>query len=116
MSEGPEQEPIKVGDKLAFDIGYGRHRDWQIETVTKVTPTGRIVCGRWTLNPDLSVRGRYNSYRGPYEAVRVTPRILADVRRNRMVNQLSLVKFKDLPDEALEAMYAALPKEPSHVD
>ncbi len=66
----------KVGDELAFRIGYSR--TWQIHKITNITPSGRIQCGRWTLNPDLGVRG-HSGYHSPFQAYPVTAEIRATV-------------------------------------
>ena len=62
---------VKVGDELAFRGCYGR--EWSIFKVTGITPTGRIKCGHYTLDPNLRIRGPQKW--GPYEAKSVTPEI-----------------------------------------
>lgn len=84
-------EPIKVGDELAFDYGYGKGR-WMICKVDKVTPSGRIKCGYYTLNPDMTVTGRADSWSFPYRAQRVTDDIRLAVRRQELLARIEGVR------------------------
>jgi len=49
------ESKVQVGDELAFQGGFGR---WYVYKVSKITPTGRVLCGPYMLNADLSVRGQ----------------------------------------------------------
>lgn len=89
---------VKVGDELAFCGGYGRGH-WSIHTVSRITPSGRVVCGPYTLNPDLTVRGR--SYGSPYKAVEVTDRIREKVARQEALSILAHFSMDKLSTEAL---------------
>lgn len=42
-----------VGDELIFKNKYGM----SLRKIDKITPSGRIVCGTKTLNPNLTIRG-----------------------------------------------------------
>ncbi len=64
---------IKVGDELAVPRRFG---GWDFHTVEAITPSGRIKCGRFVLNPDLSIRGA--SPYGPYSACLATDEIPVD--------------------------------------
>lgn len=94
-----------VGDQLAFrSNSRGR---WEIFTIEKITPSGRIVCGRYTLNPDLSIRGD-RGYSGPYRGCRVTEKIRAEHVRQQNLDFISATKFVDLRDDILDAVVAAI--------
>jgi len=54
---------LKVGDELAFYCNYGTR--WRIVPIEKITPSGRIHCGGYVLNPDLRVRGA-SGHSGPH--------------------------------------------------
>ena len=73
----------QVGDKLAFrNDGFSRY--WAIHPITKITKSGRITCGPYQLNPDLTVRRKRDSWSsGPYRGEPVTQKIL-DEERERL--------------------------------
>jgi hypothetical protein len=79
---------IKVGDELAFDVGHGRVV-WRIHKVENVTPSGRIKCAGYVLNPDLTVRGR--NYISPYRGRLVTDDIRNEVLREKMIRRLGFL-------------------------
>lgn len=89
---------LKVGDKLAFRIGY--RGDYQLASIEKITKTCRIKCGQFELNPDLTVRGR-SGYSSPYRAELVTEEILLEIRRVSCKRFLQDVKWASLTDETL---------------
>lgn len=96
---------VKVGDELAFRHSYGT--GWTIHKVKKITPSGRIVCGRYTLNPDLRIRDRQRC-NGSYRAQIVTPEILAEMQRKNHLDFIAVTKWKDLPDAVLGKVVAAI--------
>jgi len=99
---------VKVGDKLAFREGFaGMVRLYK---VTKITPSGRIVCGRYTLNPNLTIRGIQSRHTYTWKGEIVTDKILAEVRRQDNLRYLEDVKWKALTDEQLEKVVAVLPE------
>ena len=87
----------KAGDQLVLKHRYG---DWQIITVGRVTPSGRLVCGNYTLNPDLTVRGR-GDWSAVYRAEPVTPEIRTEVLRQRNRRLLVHTKFDELDPRTL---------------
>jgi hypothetical protein len=82
-----KEKTYKVGDELAFMIGYCSGT-YEIHKITKISPTGRITCGRFTLDPDLNVRGR-SFYGGPYRGQEVTDDIRVNVMRRLCIEFLS---------------------------
>ena len=103
-------EGVKIGDKLAFDTGYGlgsRQTRWAIYEVTKITPSGRIVCGPYTLDPNLSIRGR-KGYGGPYRGKVVTQEILDSVKASKLIGLIDRVKFRELSLETLRKVWGAI--------
>lgn len=104
-----QEDEIQVGDELAFDCGG--LLGWQIEKVTKITPTGRIVCGRYTLNADLTIRGASSfGYWGPYRGQRVTPKIAAHAKRQRQLAWIKTIRWNDLDNDQLDEISAHLRK------
>jgi len=91
----------KVGDELAVDAGW--YGGWQIHKIEHITPTGRIKCAHYTLNPDLSIRrSRGSGYRtGPYRMYAVTPSIRATMQRHADLRLLKNKKWEDLNDTQL---------------
>lgn len=90
---------VKVGDKLAFR-GYGNQ--YSICTVERITASGRIVCGKYTLNPDLTVRGRRDSFHSPHEAEPITPEIIASLNRRKSLERIVHTDWPSLTSDALK--------------
>ena len=78
---------VKVGDEIAFRTNYGR--DVVIEKVEKVSPTGRISCTSWTLNPDLTVRGRISGFDRVYRGEIVTNELREMALRRILLDTLA---------------------------
>lgn len=91
----------KVGDSLAFKVDYGRR--WEIYCIMKITPSGRMICGPYTLNPDLKIRGE-RSGRGPYSATPVTPQIQEMFARESRIRLIKRTVFENMPDKILKAI------------
>jgi|JI10StandDraft_1071094.scaffolds.fasta_scaffold355936_5 hypothetical protein len=100
---------VKVGDELAFDLGPGlgsRQTRWSIHAVEKITPSGRIVCGPYELNPDLSIRGKKNrGYWGPSRGELVTKKIRDSVEVSRLISLIERVKLSELSLETLSKVW-----------
>lgn len=94
-----------VGQELAFNVGYGS-RTWQIFKITKITPSGRVVCGQWTLNCDLRVRGRGEAFGGPYHGYLVTDKIRNEYDHQILVSYFTNLKFRKLDLQTLRTMKA----------
>jgi hypothetical protein len=91
---------FKVGDELAFQTGNWQG-GWEIHKITKITPSGRLDCGRWTLNPDLSIRGSRSHY-GPYKAYAVTDSIREKHLHGICISKIQhQIKWKSLPASVL---------------
>jgi hypothetical protein len=100
MSEATAQQ-FKVGDELAFD-SRGWCKSWTIYKIEKITPSGRMLCGPYWLNPDLTVRGREPYSSSPYKAYSVTDKIRADVLRHSSLYMLQRkIKWDLLPTKVL---------------
>lgn len=103
-----DEKPIAVGDQLAF-YGSGWSNTLSIHKVTKITPSGRIVVGKYTLNPDLTVRGRRDAYSTmPYKGERITPEIQAKYTRQQRLSTISAAHFDIMTDEQLRRIVAAI--------
>ncbi|WP_417459149.1 hypothetical protein [Kordiimonas sp.] len=100
---------VKVGDELAFRSGSGYI--W-IQKVDRITPTGRIVCGSYTLNPDLSVRGLSQWSSGPYRGEVVTEELRAEMKATaERAENISIVRntvFRRLSDSQLATIVEIL--------
>lgn len=105
---GSKENPVvNPGDKLVF---VDRAGHVSLETVDKVTPSGRIVmrCG-WALNPDLTVRGRQPYSTCCYKAMIPTPELLEKARRQEMIYRLVCFSdWRDFTNEDLEKVYAVV--------
>lgn len=88
-----------IGEELAFQSGYSRG-SWRIHTITRITPSGRIECGPYTLNPDLTVRGR-SGYGTPFRGEPVTAAIRASVQRDEDLSYVQTVRFHAMSDLSL---------------
>lgn len=92
------ENKISIGDELAFKGGSSGN--WQIIKVDRITPSGRIVCGRFTLNPDLSIRGE-KGWGGPYRGQPVTEAIREVVQRRDFIERINRAKLADMPTSQL---------------
>ena len=98
-----------VGDALAFRYFTPMRCGWELYRITKIMPSGRIVCGPFTLNPDLSIRGN-SGYGGPCKGEPVTAAIVAEVRRFRALEYVRGFDWKKLSLDSLEAVIAVTQK------
>jgi len=90
-----------VGDELAFSVGWGRGH-WEIIPIERVTPSGRMICGRFTVNPNLTIRGRRSGAGGPWRAEPVTPEIREQCRRYGLLTFLASFNFSELSTDHLD--------------
>ena len=96
-----ETPKFAVGDELAFSYGWGKGR-WAIHKITKITPSGRIKCGPYELDPNLRVRGRRDAYSAaPYKDEVVTDKIRKEVREAIALSLVANFKWHTLPIEKL---------------
>lgn len=102
MAETKEIPQVKIGDMLAFAYGY-HGNEYILHEITKITPSGRMICGPYTLNPDLSVRG------GGYRAAQiVTPEIKEALLRQKCLNIIASAKWKEMGNEFLFRIATAI--------
>lgn len=96
---------MKVGDELAF-----KHYDsrYSIHTITKILPSGRIRCGNYELEPDLSIRGRGKYSLGPVIAEPVTQEIRDIVAKQRYCVLLAKVNWQEMPLELLSSIWKTI--------
>lgn len=100
----------KVGDELAFYHYAGSGR-WDIHAITKITPSGRIRCGYYELNPDLTVRGIGPWSNGPIRGEPVTDEIRAEIKRRELITMaknLARFDWEKLTNEQLKAIFAII--------
>lgn len=84
-----------IGEELAFRSGYSIG-SWRIHTITRITPSGRIECGPYTLNPDLTVRGR-SGYGTPCRGEPVTDAIRESIQHAEDLSYVRTVNFHEMP-------------------
>jgi hypothetical protein len=104
---------VAVGDELAFLVGFGR--SYEIHKVDKITPSGRIKCGYWELNPDLTIRTK-PSYSGPSSGIPVTDEIRQRVRRETMITKLTRAPWNEMSSDDLEEAHKVLEKHKAKSD
>ena len=99
---------VKVGDELAFVKRYGK--GWDFYTVTGVTPSGRIKCGPYTLNADLTVRG--GGRNDPYAAKVITEEMREqnrDIEEHRRLRHIvEDVPWREVSTDQLRRIVAIL--------
>lgn len=86
---------IKVGDFLAFNRGSDDLPSYKVREVTKITPSGRIQCGEYILNPDLTIRGRSSWSTGPDRAEVITPVIADWIHRHHLIQDIQRKVLND---------------------
>lgn len=100
---------VKAGDKLALSVPYSDK--YKIVTIDHVTAKGRIVLKNYPGEFDQDgylIRSKGRANWGPRERLHVlTDEIKAAIRRDRMIDTLTAVKWQEQPLEVLEAAYAA---------
>jgi hypothetical protein len=104
------EQQHKVGDELAF-YHFGGSGRWSIHRITKITPSGRIRCGYYELNPDLTIRGRDPWSNEPDHGEPVTDEIRGMVKRQELIvraKYLARFDWERLTDGQLEAILAII--------
>jgi hypothetical protein len=111
-------DKIKVGDELAFHV-YDlfcdedwRNTTWVIHRVERITPSGRIKCGPFTLKPDLSFYGAnvVGRYAPVGDALPLTDETRTKMRKTEICNRLVELIYnyphmlEYLPSDDLERM------------
>jgi hypothetical protein len=91
-------DSVKVGDQLAFKDAYGKR--YHLKTVTKITPSGRITCGEYTLYPNLTIRGNKNHWVAR-QARRLTPEIKESVRRQAAMDAITRTDLNKIDTASL---------------
>ncbi len=102
---------IKVGDELAFKYGHGKNAYYNIYEVEKITPSGRIKCGHYTLDPDLRIRGNDRFYSAPHRAELVTQEIRDAVYRQHLLQKVHAIKPENLTTSQLERIASIIAEE-----
>jgi hypothetical protein len=98
------EQQHKVGDELAFS---GLSSGWKIYKIDKITPSGRIKCGPYELNPDLTVRGRHTWSTGPRRAYPATEEFRTELLRSKLLHRLEhKTDWESLTTEQLKAILA----------
>lgn len=100
---------LKEGDEVAYNIGrYGKER-WVIGRVKKITTTGKIRIDDGTLFDEKGEHRSGTGWNRIYRTIQpVTQEILDSIRREKILYDLSHVKFEKLPLEKLEEIMKIL--------
>ena len=85
----------KSGDRLAYWSGDR----WGIRRIDRITPSGRLVIGTTTLNPDLSIRGAPMWSRAHFEPL--SDRVIAELEIQRALDVLRNANFRLLPRDVI---------------
>ncbi len=94
---------LKVGDELAFHYHRGPGCPYVILPITKITPTGIIKCGDFSLNPDLTIKGD-RSWSDPIMAEPVTNKIRLEMLRWKAADKLRRIDWTKVDDAVLFAV------------
>ena len=89
-----------VGDEL---VVRNQLTGWTVIKIQKITKTGRLNCGHYTLNPDLTVRGSKGSY-GPYQAQIITDEIREQIRRRKHLLVVDSFNWNEASDDFLASV------------
>lgn len=100
---------LSAGDRVAIYSNRFSSSRYDIKTIDKVTPSGRIKIGNLEFNPDGSQRGRNTeSFSAPFVELRlITPEIEQAIRVQKARYRLKEMKLNELSDEQAIALYAA---------
>lgn len=98
---------VRIGDELAFRLNFsGEYRIYKVE---RVTPSGRIKCGPYELNADLTIRGeRGRGYWGPYRGEPVTEEIREGVQRSNLLARVRNANWSKLDTASLGLVVSIL--------
>lgn len=85
LSEKDWIKELKLGDKVIIASGGVYQRSY-IATVDKITPSGRIICGDTTFNPDGWERGGRDNWNRKYLR-EATPEKIQDIGDKEIISQ-----------------------------
>jgi hypothetical protein len=106
----PEPSPASagyaVGDVMAFQCGL-RGESWELHKITRITEKRLMTCGPYQIDAHLRVRGR-TGYSGPICRGRPTPKIMAEVRRQRAIAIIKATNWSGVPLDNLLGVIAVL--------
>lgn len=93
---------LKIGEEVAVSgYGYGGV-DYEIHTVTRVTPTGRItLSNEMVFNNDGSERGATHGYYHSQHLARVTDEIRDSIKKRNLLYEARRIKFGNLSTSQL---------------
>ena len=95
-------EVMNIGDEIAF---IGRERT-TIHRIDRITASGRLICGNYTLEPNLKIRGQQDMY-GRIHAELATDKHREQMRRDKLLLSVSVFRnWESLATEQLEAVLA----------
>ena len=95
-----------VGDVMAFKCGL-RGESWELHKITRITKKGLMACGPYQIDAHLRVRGR-TGYSGLICGGRPTPKIMAEVQRQRAIAIIKATNWSSVPLDNLLGVIAVL--------
>ena len=102
----PASAGYAVGDVMAFQCGL-RGESWELHKITRITEKGLMTCGPYQIDAHLRVRGR-TGYSGPICRGRPTPKIMAEVQRQRAIAIIKATNWSSVPLDNLLGVIAVL--------
>ena len=102
---------LEVGDELAFTNGYGRECVYVLMKIERITPTRRFICGHYTLDSDLSVRGDYGRGWNSVQARLPTKEIIEGIKRRELINEITNAKLQELRTSSLHEIAKIISEE-----
>ncbi len=96
---------FKAGDKVAIWRGF--ESEPGVVEIDRLTPSGRIIIGSTTFEPDGHQRGAAGWRRDRIEPL--TEKLRARAKRKLNLGYIRSTKWNDLDDETLAEIVALLP-------
>lgn len=98
---------LNVGDRCCYIThGIGGRKIVSLK-IDRITPSGRIVTGTMTWNPDGSLRGA-SEYSRTGRLMPVTDEIQGEITKQAQVKRLNEVDWNKIPDECRHSIIGLL--------
>lgn len=107
-------ESLKEGDVVAIrkgSFGYGYYVLHKIEKITKSRRFKLSGMGDTQFSNNGSEMGKKDTWSPRLSMEPVTQKILDEIRRKKILEEINRVDFKSMPLEMLEEVYSAIKKD-----
>lgn len=115
MQQNERQEwldNLKVGDKVAMDLGSFGFRNWTITEITKITPTRRMETKNgYKLSNNGYEMGKKDAWTPSRKIVPLTEDILNEIKKKKLLSNIDNTDFKSLSIDKLEKIYKIIETE-----